>query len=1064
MSQQKDWETLTVLQRNRLPERAFFMSYKNETSALSYGRGNSYGFTLLNGVWKFHYADTPFNAPKDFYEESFNVNEWDELQVPSSWQMHGYGKPHYTNVQYPFPVDPPNIPTENPTGSYRRDFYVPKEWLDEKVVLRFEGVDSAFHVWINGQEIGYSQGSRIPSEFDITPYLREGKNSIAVRVYQWSEASYIEDQDMWWLSGIFRDVYLVVKPKVAVYDFFVRTELDENYTNAVLQLDVLIENGLQENIDNYLLEMELLDHRLKNVPGALRCQSFSVNMLGNQEITVEIPIENPEKWSAESPYLYHLLLTLKDNKGNVLEVIPTKVGFRSIELRGGVFLVNGVPIKFKGVNRHDHHPDLGKAVPFDWMVEDIKLMKQHNINAVRTAHYPNEPRFYDLCDEYGLYVIDEADLECHGFEFIGNVHQISDDPEWQEAYLDRMKRMVERDKNHPSIIMWSLGNESGFGKNHVAMAEWAKGKDPTRLVHYEGETRVIMVEGQNDPKREPVASDVFTTMYTSVEIMDELGSRTDLTKPHILCEYAHAMGNGPGGFKEYWETFYKHNRLQGGFVWEWLDHGIRQYTEDGEEYFAYGGDFGDEPNDSNFVIDGLVMPDRTPSPALLEYKKVIEPVKIEEIDLGKGEIKVTNRYDFISLDHFNLSWSLMADGKVLDGGIVSVKGIAARESKIIVIPYKLPAFINPGTDYWLDLTYTLAANTLWANVGHEVAWAQFELPVQKVMLEEEPPAVIYPLSVIDRDQNITIVGQEFELIFNKTYATIQSWTYQGLKLLEEGPKVNLWRAPTDNDQLANENWKKVSSVEEWKKFGLHWLQHRVNTVDYTVSPDNKKVEIVANVRIAPPKLGWSMDTTYTYTIYGNGNLLLDVNGTPVGNSPETLPRIGLQMKLPKTLDQVSWYGRGPGEAYVDSKLANRFGVWSKKVEELYTPYVVPQENGNRHDVRWVSLTDTQGIGLLAVGIPKLDFSAHYYTTDNLEQARHTYDLVKQDYITLNLDYQQHGLGSASCGPDVLKQYRLMNGPFHFQIGLKPCLKDQISTIKLGSRNLIEENSLEEVTN
>lgn len=1058
MMTKNDWETLSVLHRNRLPEHAYFISYSNQPQALTYERGNSYGFKLLNGMWKFHYAQNPHEAPEHFFEESFDVTGWDSLQVPSSWQMHGYGRPHYTNVQFPFPVDPPHIPTENPTGSYCRDFYISKEWIGQKIILRFEGVDSAFHVWINGIEVGYSQGSRIPSEFDITSFVREGKNTIAVRVYQWSEASYIEDQDMWWLSGIFRDVYLIAKPNVRLTDFFVRTNLDENYQNAVLQIDALVENSTLEAA-NYQLDVALLDAQFKAVPGVEKIESVSVAAKGNTNLTLQLPVENPNLWSAESPYIYHLLLTLKDEAGKVVEVIPSKVGFRSIELKDGVFLVNGVAIKFKGANRHDQHPDLGKAVPLDWMIEDVKLMKQHNINAVRTSHYPNDPRFYELCDVYGLYVIDEADLECHGFEIAGDINQISDDLEWEEAYLDRMKRMVERDKNHPSIIMWSLGNESGFGRNHITMANWAKQKDPTRLVHYEGESRALLNECNYDSQTVPVASDVFTTMYTPVEIMDQLGSRTDLTKPHILCEYAHAMGNGPGGFKEYWETFYKHRRLQGGFVWEWLDHGIRQFTEDGEEYFAYGGDFGETPHDSNFVIDGLVMSTHKPSPALTEYKKVIEPVRTETVYLEKGKVRVTNLYDFITLDHLNVSWSVEADGKVVDHGVLFIETVAAHESTIITVPYDLTVLNQANTDYYLNLEFTLAIDTHWAKAGHEVAWGQFKLPVSINANVGTTLVKDVPLNIKDSKNNLVVNGAEFQLTFNKVYGTIDSWDYQGISLLDQGPRLNFWRAPIDNDMLAISQWQDVSSNAKWKRYGLHWLQHRINSVEYTLSPDQHKTEITVSVRIAPPILKWSIEATYVYTVYSSGDLVIEVNGKPVGvDLPETMPRIGMQMKLPKTLDNVSWYGKGPGEAYVDSQLSNRFGVWSKTVEGLYTPYVVPQENGNRYDVGWVSLTDLSGVGLVAVGEPTFNFSAHYYTTENLTEARHTYDLVKQDNITFNLDYKQHGLGSSSCGPDVLDQYKLKTGEFNFAVRLKAFSKAEttaieISKAKLGNTNL-----------
>ncbi|WP_066067069.1 beta-galactosidase subunit alpha [Neobacillus soli] len=1033
-----DWENLSVLQRGRLPERAYFLSFTDDHAALTYERGKSQGFKLLNGKWKFHYAENPMLAPAQFFHEEFDVSGWDDLMVPSHWQLNGYGKPHYTNVQYPFPVDPPYVPTENPTGSYKRNFYIPSEWLQQKAILRFEGVDSAFHVWVNGREVGYSQGSRIPAEFDISPYIREGNNTLAVRVYQWSDGSYIEDQDMWWLSGIFRDVYILAKPKVHIQDLFVRTKLDENYENAILKIDTVIENGGEQQIENYQLEYRLLNQE-GNVVSVKSKDVFAPNHQ-SVKAQIDIPVENPEKWSAEHPYLYHLLVTLKDADGNTLEIVSNKTGFRSIELKDGVFLVNGKAIKLKGVNRHDHHPDLGRAVPLQAMEKDIILMKQHHINAVRTAHYPNDPRFYDLCDVYGLYVIDEADLETHGIDYVGPSNRLSDDPEWEEAYVDRARRMVARDKNHPSIIMWSLGNESGYGCNHDAMGKWIKENDSTRLVHYEGESASIMQQDENDPKRDPSVSDVHTSMYTSIEILEKWGQRTELKKPHIICEYVHAMGNGPGGLKEYWDLFYKYRRLQGGFVWEWCDHGIRQFTDEGEEYFAYGGDFGDTPNDFNFVIDGLVRPDRTPSPGLIEYKKVIEPVHVEAVDLKTGEVRITNRYDFVSFDHLNLSWSIEADGKPIEHGRMPAPAIAPGESAQLSIPFQLPTIIKKNTDYWLNLQFTLAADTLWAKTGYEMAWAQFELPVISTYREEEAQPLFALLECLEANNRLVVKGEDFSVEFHLVYGTIDSWTYQGLPLLMDGPRLHFWRALIDNDHRSAVNWK---------QFGLHWLQHRVDGVEWQQSENKDRVVITSRVRIAPPILAWGIRAVYSFTIFNSGEISINVQSTIEGNGPKTLPRIGLQMKLPVYLDEAAWYGRGPGEAYSDSKQANRVGIYTKMVEELFTPYIYPQENGNRHEVRWVSITNSNGIGFVAAGNPKLDFSAHYYSTENLDQAQHTYDLKKQDTITFHLDYGQHGLGSASCGPDVTEPYQLENKDLQFAVSLKPFSTAEHSPIEIG---------------
>lgn len=1043
----RDWENLNVLHRNRLKERAHFIPFADKESALTMDRGSSSLVKLLNGTWKFYYTVGLDAASEQFFAESFDDRDWDELAVPSSWQMHGYGRPHYTNQAYPFPVDPPRVPSDNPIGCYNRRFRVPGEWLDRKLVLRFEGVDSAFHVWVNGQEAGYSQGSRLPAEFDVTPFIREGENKLSVRVYQWSDGTYLEDQDMWWLSGIFRDVYLLALPKTHIHDVFVKTNLDDRYEDATLEVSAVIETGGHDPGEGVQLELELLDagNRPVGKAGAIDVPA-SAQADGHVAVTAEMPVARPHKWSAETPYLYKLLVMLKNGE-EVLEAVPVRVGFRRVELKDGLLLVNGVPIKLKGVNRHEHHPDLGRAVPLQWMIEDVKLMKQHNINAVRTAHYPNDPRFYDLCDEYGLYVIDEADIETHGFILTGNISELSDDPAWREAYMDRMRRMVHRDKNHPSVIMWSLGNESGFGDNHRAIAAWTKAFDPTRLVHYEGECRIILREESfYDPKREPEASDVFSTMYTAVEVLDRLGSRTDLTKPHILCEYAHAMGNGPGSLKEYWETIYRHDRLHGGFVWEWLDHGIRRFTDDGKEYFAYGGDFGDEPHDANFVIDGLVMPDRTPSPALAEYKKAIEPVQVEAVDLQSGRIRVINRHDFLGLDHLHASWSVMSEGRVVDHGVIADLDVKPGESRELSIPVDWDRIA--GSDGWLTVRFALAVDTIWAKAGHEVAWTQLELPVARKEAVRVSLAGCEPLLVREADDRLTVEGEGFRLAWSKRDGRLCEWLGEGGSLLRQGPRLQVWRAPIDNDRWAQEHWKEIPSIVEWKQYGLHWMQHRLDKMEHAIAADGRSAEIRVVTRVAPPILKWGIVATYTYAVHASGDLFIHVKGEIQGTPPATFPRIGLQLEIPDAFDEAAWYGRGPGESYADSKEANPVGLWAKKVEQLHTPYVFPQENGNRHDASWVSFTNAHGHGFIVIGQPKLDFSASHYTLENLEQARHTVDLVKRDFITVHLDHRQHGLGSTSCGPDVLERYRLKSGDFAFTLRLKPFIRGSVSPFEL----------------
>ncbi|MGI6082285.1 MAG: glycoside hydrolase family 2 TIM barrel-domain containing protein [Limnochordia bacterium] len=1018
-----DWENHRLLAKNRVAPRATALPYSDAAGALTGERNASPWFQLLNGNWKFFYAPAPALSPPGFHDKDFDATGWDDIQVPGHWQLQGYDHPHYTNILYPFPVDPPRVPTENPTGIYRREFAIPSGWEGRRIFLHFAGVDSAFHVWVNGQEAGYSKGSRVPSEFDITSYVRPGRNTLAVRVYKWSDGSYLEDQDHWWLSGIFRDVYLFAAPNVHLFDFAVRTLLDEQYRDATLKVQTVVQNYTDQDRTGHRVELVLLDDAMQPVLAAPLEAGFDVAARESVTVHLESPVSNPRKWSAESPYLYTLLITLKDSRDRVLEVETCKVGFRSVEIKDGNLLVNGVAVMLKGVNRHDNHPDLGRAVSMDAMVRDILLMKRHNINAVRTSHYPNDPRWYDLCDLYGIYVIDEADLECHGFGSTGS-NRLTDDPEWEEAYVDRMRRMVERDKNHPSVIIWSLGNESGYGPNIKAMAAWARKADPTRPLHYDRDLETEVV-------------DFYSAMYSSVEKCIDLGREEGYTKPVFLCEYAHAMGNGPGGLKEYWEAFYKYPRLQGGFVWEFADHALRQVTEEGQEWFAYGGDFGDEPNDGNFVVDGLVSPDRIPSPGMIEYKKVLEPVKVEAVDLSAGEVQITNRYDFLSLDHLHASWSVEADGTVIASGDVELPHIAAGDSQRVIIPYKRPAVLKPGAEYWLNLSFTLAGDTLWALRGHEVAFAQFLLPFAAPADYALPLDSAPALRCEENEHTITVQGGHFSLVFDKLYGVIDRWEYHGFESLNTGPKLLFWRAPIDNDRNIR---------HEWRKAGLDQLTHRVDQCRITaVEPKAVKWEV--QVRIAPPTAERALLCRYEYTLYATGDLILEVSGTPVGEFP-MLPRIGLEMTLPKELEHFSWYGRGPGECYSDSKLANMVGVYKATVDELFTPYIFPQDNGNRTDVRWVAATNVRGMGLLACGRPLINFSAHRYSQDDLDRTTHRHLLVPRDCIYFHLDYHHHGLGSNSCGPGPLPQYQLRPEDFKFSVRLRPFSADEASPVML----------------
>ncbi|UJF15779.1 DUF4981 domain-containing protein [Jeotgalibaca sp. MA1X17-3] len=1015
----EDIQNHYLLHRNREKSRAHFIPFSNMEDMLTKKRSKSKRIQMLNGKWKFYYSETPQESPMYLHGKNVSVNDWDEIEVPGHWQLQGYGVPHYTNVLYPFPVDPPYTPTENPTGTYYREFVIPENWEEENVSLRFEGVDNSFHVLLNGSEVGFSKGSRVPAEFNITPYMKTGANKLMVVVYKWSDSSYLEDQDMWWLSGIFRDVYLIARPKTHIKDFFIHADLQNNYQDGQLKVNVELHKGEKETLTGCTLTGRLVDNQNK----LLYEEIFP---LDNETTEIQTQLKDILKWSAEQPNLYQFILELELSSGKK-EIISQNIGFRSVELKEGLVLVNGKPIKFKGVNRHDNHPDLGRAVTVELMEQDIRLIKQANCNAVRSAHYPNDPRFYDLCDFYGLYVIDEADLETHGFELVGNVHQLSDDPEWQEAYLDRMERMVERDKNHPSILFWSLGNESGDGINHKVMAEWAMKRDLSRLIHYEGESRSKESTNTILYKKDAVYSDVNSTMYTPIDELEKLGQNRELKKPHIVCEYGHAMGNGPGALQDYWDTFYKYPRLQGGFVWEWSDHGIRQKNSEGVEYYAYGGDFGDTPNDYNFVIDGLVQPDRTPTPGYFELKKVQEPVHVEVLDIEKGIVKITNRYDFISLDHLQLSWNLESEGKTIETGVLPLERIAAGTSKELTIPINAENNKNRTCMHVLNLQFLTATKTDWTEAGFEIAWSQIKYPVTDIQKKVKEKRNSYQkLNVIDRSITLEVCGIDFNFTFDKVRGTLSKWTKAENDLIEKGPQMNLWRAMTDNDHRSEVIWKNA---------GLHQMQIRTQSFEWKWIEDQNVVRIVVSQRVAPPILGWGIIVTQTYTIDCAGVCFVEVKGTPEGDYPRTIPRIGMEMILPKHLEHVQYYGLGPHETYIDTQSAGKLGVYNHTVDGLGFDYVYPQENGNRSEVGWAKFTDRRGNGLEIKNEKKFQFSVRHYTQDNLDQAQHSYNLKRKDEIYLYIDYAQNGIGSASCGPDVLPKHELKLADFRFSFQL-----------------------------
>ncbi|KAK9472183.1 glycosyl hydrolases family 2, TIM barrel domain-containing protein [Dipodascopsis tothii] len=1003
-------ENETVVHINRLPTRAYAIPEQHVS---------------LNGTWNFQYVPTPKVAP----DAADSTGDWAPIEVPGHWQLQGYGHPHYTNVIYPFPVDPPHVPSENPTGVYERTFDVPADWSPESVVrLRFDGVDSSFHVWVNGTEVGYNQGSRNAAEFDISRLVTfGGTNTVRVHVYQWCDGSYIEDQDQWWLSGIYRDVtVLAFSPAGHIDDYWFNPTLDATYTDAVMAVEATISRAAAGE-----LVVSLAD-------GAAELYSAKIPVAAGV-VSHSFPVASPTKWTAEAPYLYTARLALLVD-GVEVHAITQRVGFRVVEMKNGNIAVNGKAILFRGVNRHDHHPTLGRAVPLDFVRRDMLIMKTHNINAIRCSHYPNHPKFYDLCDELGFWVMDEADLECHGFyDAVARPENIpelmnyderkqlafphaalfaSSNPTWKEAYLDRARQMVYRDRNHASVIIWSLGNESFYGHNHRHMFEWIRSVDP-RPVHYEGDLKAQ-------------SSDMFSLMYPPLKKLEDfvIANGDDFEKPMILCEYAHAMGNGPGAMREYQDMFEKHRILQGGFVWEWANHGL--LTKDkatGAEYYGYGGDFGEYPHDGTFVMDGLVSSDHTPTPGLLETRKVFEPVRVL---FENGAIVLKNLYDFETLDHLSFSWKLEsfpsaqgAPTQVASGSGAVAKGVAPGELTKIAVD--VPALSGlPAGEVWLSVAVSLTAKTAWCDAGHVVATGQQLLAEIAALPAVETATGPAPV-IKDTVAAVSVSTPAGSFSFDKLKARITSWTVGDKTILtDEANVLSFWRAPIDNDRPVD--------MPYWKSFGLDKLQTQVRSVSVVpgLSSYASPITIVAQTFIAPPILAWGYDVTVTYTLLdGCTKLNIGTKIAPRAASqqriPVSVPRIGWELGIAEEYDQAEWFGLGPGESYSDKREGVSVGVFSGSVADLTYTYEVPQENSNRMDTRWVALSGTGSKNLAvtfkSAGKP-YQFAFRVSDEEGVDEAKHPFQ-VAHGAKKLRLDYAQHGVGTNACGPGVIDPYKLL---------------------------------------
>ncbi|NIJ45486.1 beta-galactosidase [Wenyingzhuangia heitensis] len=1060
-AQQNDWENPHVNQINKLPARSTFYVYDNEQQALESKREASSLYKSLNGAWQFNWVPKPADEIKDFEKTSFNTSNWKTIDVPSNWEMRGYGTPIYTNSTYPFFSDYPKINhNDNPIGHYVKNVTIDDSWLQKDVILHFGGVSSAFYVWVNGEFVGYSEDTRLPSEFNITKHLQKGTNKIAVKVYRWADGSYLEAQDHWRLSGIEREVYLQAVPKVRLSDFTVRTDFDNDYKNALLQIRPIFEanvkdkyiekvghfgtSPLKTNYDNWTLTTTLVDAEGNTVDTQnMKLGKYFGEFYPQRDNVyfgmIESEIKQPKQWSADQPYLYTLLLTVKDEQGNATQHSSTKVGFREVEIdEKGRFLVNGNSVKMIGVNRHDHSMTNGKALSRADMEADVKLLKQFNFNAVRTSHYPNDPYFYELCDQYGIYVMDEANLESHGTR-----GQLSNDAEWGSAYLERAIRMVKRDKNHASIVMWSLGNESGMGPNHAAMASWIKEFDPTRYIHYEGAQgqpahpdykKKYFNIGKGNPT-DPKWVDMLSRMYPNPTALQSLIDDTAAidNRAVIMCEYAHAMGNSVGNMQEYWDVIYKNDRAIGGYIWDWIDQGILTKTKNGTEYLAYGGDFGDIPNDGTFCINGIIAADRTPKPEIYECKKVNQPVVITAVNALKGEFKILNRHHAVSLSKYNLTWELLKNGKIIKRGSLESLTTQPNQTDNININLKTPK-AKAGDEFFINIKGHLKENTLWEQKGYVVFTEQFKLDVETKSVKEVKVSS-KEINTTQDDEQIKITAKNNTVIINKKTGLISNYTVNGTSYFETPLTLNFWRAQTENDQ-AYRKAKKQQDELDWMTAGKNM---KATSIKIDEANKGKVIVTVAGI-IKNPKT----EVALTYTILANGYVKVAYKVVINKNAPN-VPRIGMSFDISKKYKNVAYYGKGPQANYADRATGAFVGLYKADAHKMNYEYIYPEENGNHMDTRWFTLTNTDKNGVFISGAQPLNFSVSPYSLENLEKATHTYELKDRNVFTVNVDLKQMGVGGDNTWSAIAephKEYLITPGTYEYSFYITPANKKQ----------------------
>lgn len=1015
VSAQNDWENQKVFAINKEAPRASFYSYPNQKKALTFEREESPYFKLLNGTWKFNWVKKPADRPVDFYESNYDVSGWDDIKVPSNWEVEGYGIPIYVNTTYPFAMknpQPPTIPQDwNPVGSYRRDFVVDESWDGRRIFLHFGAAKSAMYVWVNGKKVGYSQGSKLPAEFDITDFLKKGNNTLAVEIYRWSDGSYLECQDFWRLSGIERDVYLYATPEVRIRDFFFKPDLDKHYKDADFNVEVELESTGKKG--NYVVEAILME-------GSKTIYSNASTVTIEEEragATFSGHILNPGKWTAETPKLYTLLINLKDKKGRAIESTAIKVGFREVEITGGQLLVNGKAVLFKGVNRHEHDEYTGHVVSKESMVQDILLMKQHNINAVRTCHYPNDPLWYELCDEYGLYVIDEANIESHGMGY--GERSLAKDTSWMDAHIDRTRRMVERDKNYPSIVIWSLGNEAGDGPNFVATSAWIKSRDLSRPVHYER-------AGQE------AHTDIVCPMYSPIDHLIGYARRVQ-TRPFILCEYAHAMGNSVGNLQDYWDVIEKYDHLQGGFIWDWVDQGLVKYDDNGTKYWAYGGDFGPEdiPSDQNFCMNGLVNPDRTLHPSIFEVKKVYQNIKIKSVDFDDNTVRVENHYDFIPLDRFQMKWKIVEDGIEVLSGNAKLPAIQPGSSQNVSLNLDKLKTMD-GAEYYVNFSVELISDWGLLPKQTEVATEQLAIRTVKNKIKIDSNA---PVNAQSGSDEIIVTGERFVMRFNAHKGQLASLVYDGNEFLKQAIAPEFWKAPNDNDH----GFRMVENLAAWRHAGkqVDVVESKVNKVG------NSKVEIFFRLFVKDVKSYLNL----TYQVFGSGDVVIDYHFEVGDDKLPMIPRIGLKMALQSQYDQLQWYGRGPWENYPDRKTASFVGLYQSTVADQYYAYPSPQDNGYKTDNRWMKLTDKAGNGLMIDGDNWFGFSALHFTADDFTTPTrgelHTVDMKARPEVYLNIDHKIMGVGGDnSWGARPHANYSIVPKDYQFKIRIKPFINGE----------------------